>query len=299
MLRSPTLLDLTSLLVLAAIYGSAFTAIKVVVPEIGVYGLVLARVVIATMVILPYALWRGWQWPSSVRTWVLLTLLCIFNLLLPFALISWAQLTINASLMALLMGAGPLFGLVFSHFATQDDRITPSKLIGVALGFLGVALVVGIQAFESTTQALIAQAAALVASACYASSGLIVRRIEGIQPTRIATLVLFMGSIALIAGAPFLMEKPLETFDNLDHNLIAAILYLGVVTTGLAYIMRYRLIRAVGVSYFALSINLVPVFGIAIAALVLAEPLSFSLIAGLVCVLGGLLIARSKNSKTH
>lgn len=292
MLRTPNLLDLILLIALAAIYGSAFTAIKIAVPEVGVYGLVLARVTIAALVLLPYALWRGWQWPTSARTWKLLALLCVFNLLLPFALVSWAQLSINASLMALLMGAGPLFGLVFSHIATRDDRITTSKLIGVALGFVGVALVVGVQAFESTHQALLAQGAALLASVCYAASGLIVRRIEDVQPTRLATIVLVMGSLALLAGAPFALEAPLATFANLDLHVALTVLYLGVVTTGLAYIIRYRMIRAVGMSYFALSINLVPVFGIAIAALILSEPLSFSLFAGLACILGGLFIAR-------
>lgn len=292
MLRKPTLLDLILLIALAAIYGSAFTAIKITVPEVGVYGLVLARVTIATLILVPYAVWRGWQWPQDAQTWKLLALLCIFNLLLPFALVSWAQLNINASLMALLMGAGPLFGLIFSHLATRDDRITTPKLIGVILGFIGVALVVGVQAFDSTPQALLAQGAALLASICYAASGLIVRRIEGIQPTRLATIVLAMGSLVLLAGAPFALESPLETLANLDMHIVLTVLYLGIITTGLAYIVRYRLIRAVGMSYFALSINLVPVFGIAAAALILSEPLSISLLAGLVCILGGLLIAR-------
>lgn len=300
MLRTPTLFDLFWLIALAAIYGSAFSAIKIAVPEVGVYGLVLARVVIATLVLMPYAVWRGWQWPTSAQTWKLLSLLCVFNLLLPFALVSWAQLNINASLMALLMGAGPLFGLVFSHIATKDDRITPAKLIGVALGFVGVAVVVGVQAYESTSQALLAQAAALLASVCYAASGLVVRRIEGIQPTRLATIILAMGSVALLAGAPFALDEPLETLSSLDLSVVLTVLYLGIVTTGVAYIVRYRMIRAVGMSYFALSINLVPVFGIAIAALILSEPLSLSLIVGLGCILGGLLIARfgSKGSKT-
>lgn len=287
------------LIALAAIYGSAFTAIKIAVPEVGVYGLVLARVVIATLVLLPYALWRGWQWPTSVRTWKLLALLCFFNLLLPFALVSWAQLNINASLMALLMGAGPLFGLIFSHIATRDDRITLPKLIGVALGFIGVAVVVGVQAYDSTPQALLAQGAALLASVCYAASGLVVRQIDDMQPTRLATIVLAMGGVALLAGAPFALESPLETVSNLEMHVVLAVLYLGIITTGLAYIIRYRMIRAVGMSYFALSINLVPVFGIAIAALILLEPLSLSLFVGLACILGGLLIARLGSKANH
>lgn len=291
-LRKPTALDLFALALLAAVYGSAFTAIKIAVPHIGTYGLVLARVLIATAILVPYAVWRGWQWPANARSWGMIGLLCLLNLLLPFVLIAWAQQTIEASLMALLMGAGPLFGLVLSHFATRDDRITAPKLIGVILGFLGVTLVVGIQALESTPQALLAQGAALLASVCYASSGLIVRQIDGFQPTRLAAIVLAMGSVVMLAGAPFALDTTVQDMSDLDGEVVLTVLYLGIVTTGLAYILRYRLIRAVGVSYFALSINLVPVFGIAIAALILSEPLSLSLLAGLVCVLAGMMIAR-------
>lgn len=295
-LRKPTALDLFALALLAAVYGSAFTAIKIAVPHIGTYGLVLARVLIATAILVPYAVWRGWQWPANARSWGMIALLCLLNLLLPFVLIAWAQQTIEASLMALLMGAGPLFGLALSHFATQDDRITAPKLIGVILGFLGVTLVVGIQALESTPQALLAQGAALLASVCYASSGLIVRQIDGFQPTRLAAVVLAMGSVVMLAGAPFALDTTMQDMSDLDGEVVLTVLYLGIVTTGLAYILRYRLIRAVGVSYFALSINLVPVFGIAIAALILSEPLSLSLLAGLVCVLAGMMIARLRSA---
>lgn len=298
MIRTATLTDIFLLILLAAIYGSAFTAIKIAVPITGPFGLVLARVVIGFLLLLPFALVRGWIWPSSARSWAVLLTLCAFNLLAPFFLISWAQQHLNASLMALIMGAGPFFGLIFSHIATQDDRLTGPKIVGVAIGFIGIALVLGVDAFVGlsggTMEVRLAQAAALLASVCYAASGILVRRIDDVPPNQLASLVLGLGCIAMLAAAPVLDPDLLARFAMLDREAFVATVYLGAVTTASAFILRYHLIKTVGMGYFGLSIYLVPVFGVAIAALWLSEPLTPSLIAGLALIVSGLAIARLK-----
>lgn len=296
-IRSATPTDIFLLVFLAAIYGSAFTALKIAVPALGPFALVLARVIIGFAVLLPYALARGWFWPSRASSWFLLVVLCLFNLVVPFFLVSWAQQHLNASLMALLMGAGPLFGLLVSHVATTDDRLSGPKLLGVAIGFAGIALVLGVDALVGLSgggfEVRMAQAAALSASALYALSGVLVRRIDDLPPQNLACLVLGMGLIVLLAMAPVYLPDP-AVFVALDTQQLVATLYLGAVTTGGAYILRYHLIRTVGMSYFGLSIYMVPVFGVAIAALWLREPLPISLIGGLVLILSGMAVARLK-----
>ena len=296
-IRSATPTDIFLLVFLAAIYGSAFTALKIAVPALGPFALVLARVIIGFAVLLPYALARGWFWPSRASSWLLLVVLCLFNLVVPFFLVSWAQQHLNASLMALLMGAGPLFGLLVSHVATTDDRLSGPKLLGVAIGFAGIALVLGVDALVGLSgggfEVRMAQAAALSASALYALSGVLVRRIDDLPPQNLACLVLGMGLIVLLAMAPVYLPDP-AVFVALDTQQLVATLYLGAVTTGGAYILRYHLIRTVGMSYFGLSIYMVPVFGVAIAALWLREPLPISLIGGLVLILSGMAVARLK-----
>ena len=296
MLRPATLTDFALLVLLAAMYGSAFTATGYAVPAIGPVGLVLARVLIAFVILAPYCIWRGWIWPDSARAWWLIVLLCLFNLLVPFLLVSWAQLTIHASLMALIMGAGPIFGLLIAHFATQDDRLTTPKVIGVLLGLSGIALVLGKDAFAGgaygSLRDLTAQGAALLASFCYAASGLIVRRTHAMPPAQLATLVLGLAVTGLLVTLPWTVPDAVYVAARLEPSHWLAIGYLGVVTTGFAYILRYRLIRTVGMGYFGISIYLVPVFGIAIAALLLSEPISLTLLTGLGLVVGGLMVAR-------
>ncbi|MGD1888506.1 MAG: DMT family transporter [Cohaesibacteraceae bacterium] len=296
MLRTATLGDLTLLIVLAAMYGSAFSAIAVAVPAVGPFALVLCRVVIAFAILAPVCLGRGWLWPTSPTGWGQVVFLSLFNLLIPFFLVSWAQLTVNASLMALIMGAGPIFGLLIAHLATDDDRLTPAKALGVLLGFGGIALVLGGDAFSGKSdtgwRSYAAPAAALLASFFYAASGLLVRRTQALPPTQLATLVLGMGGLGLLLTLPFTWSGLTVALAAAKSGHWLAIGYLGVVTTGLAYILRYRLIRTVGMGYFGISIYLVPVFGIAVAALTLSEPLSPTLLIGLALVVGGLLIAR-------
>ena len=298
MIRTATPSDMVLLICLAAIYGSAFTAIKIAVPTIGPFGLVVARVVIGFVLLLPFAFMRGWVWPSSSRTWLLLVVLCVFNLLVPIFLISWAQQYLNASLMALIMGAGPFFGLVFSHVATRDDRLTGPKIAGVVMGFLGIALVLGVDAFAGLSggsmEARLAQAAALLASVCYAGSGILVRQIDDVPPHQMASLVLGLGSIVMLAAIPVLEPGLLSLYAALDREALAATIYLGAVTTASAFILRYHLIQTVGMGYFGLSIYLVPVFGVAIAALWLSEPITPSLSAGLGLIMLGLAVARRK-----
>jgi drug/metabolite transporter (DMT)-like permease len=302
MIRTATLPDIVLLILLAAIYGSAFTAMKIAVPELGPFGLVLARVMIGFAVLLPFALAKGWNWPPSPASWALLGFLCAFNLIVPFFLVSWSQQHINASLMALLMGAGPLFGLLMSHIATQDDRLSGPKLAGVAIGFAGVALVLGVDAVTglsgSSVEARLAQLAALLASACYAVSGVFVRRTTDLPPHQLATLVLGLGALVMVAATPLLLPDIVSIGERLSRDAMIATLYLGAVTTGGAYLLRYKLIRTVGMSYFGLSIYLVPVFGVAIAALWLSEPVPLSLLAGLGLILAGLAVARLQTRDT-
>ncbi|MFK7792598.1 MAG: DMT family transporter [Devosiaceae bacterium] len=298
MIRKATPTDLALLLLLAAAYGSAFTGIKIAVPQIGPFGLVLVRILIGVAVLLPYAFMRGWTWPTKRSSWQLIGVLCVFNLILPFFLVSWSQLHLNASLMALIMGAGPFFGLLVSHMATQDDRLSVPKLAGVVIGFVGITIVLGIDALIGLSggglEVRLAQGAALLASFCYACSGVLVRKIDDVPSHQLASLVLGIGAVAMLTATPFLAPDILERAASVDRSGWLAIVYLGAITTGGAYILRYTLIRAVGMSFFGLSIYLVPVFGVGIAALWLAEPLHPSLLIGLVLILIGMGVARLK-----
>ena len=134
-IRKPTRLDLALLVMLAMIWGSAFLAIKVVVPDTGPLWLATIRVVIAFMVLLPIAWFKGLIWPASGRQWRLVCLITFFNVVAPFFLISWAEQYIDAGVASLLIGIGPFLALIGSHFTTRDDRLSRAKITGRDTGF--------------------------------------------------------------------------------------------------------------------------------------------------------------------
>ena len=273
----------------ALTWASAFVAIKVVVPETGPLWLATWRVLIGFIVVTPYVLWRGLLFPRSARMWALVAIASVFNVVIPFFLISWAEKTIDAGVAALLMGTGPFLALLGSHLLTSDDRITRNKAIGVLMGFAGILCVVGVDSLRGLGgQTLLAQLAAIGGAMSYVVAGLMVRRID-FPPIRLGWLILGCGSIILLALSLMIDGKPELA---LSGTALVTLLYLGIVPTGLGQILRFLLIRKVGYALFSLSLNLIPVFGVLLGALFLGEVISLTTMLALALVIAGLLISQ-------
>lgn len=289
-LRQPTPIDYSLMTLTALIWASAFVAIRIAVPETGPVWLATIRVGLGFLVLLPYAMWRGLVLPNDRRQWALIVGMSALNMVIPFTLIAWAGKTVEAGTLSLLMGTGPLLALTGSHFLTTDDRMTRRKLLGVAFGFAGLLVVVGPNAVSGLgSGSLSGIAAALGASFCYVIAGLFIRMID-MPPVRLACLALGLGTAMLLPIALVTSGMPPV---HLSQEAIGALVFLGVFPTGIAYIMRFTLIRAVGYSRFALAVNMIPVFGVFLGVAILGEKLSVTVFAALALVLAGLFISGS------
>ena len=287
-IRTPTRLDLILMVMTALMLASGFVAIRVVAQETGPLWLAASRVSISLLVLLPYAIWRGMVWPATRRQWATITGMAMLTVVVPFFLTAWAGRTIEAGVLSLLMGSGPFLALIGSHFMTIDDRMTTRKIVSVLLGFSGIMALVGPSMVAGLGGgALAAKLAVLGATFSYVIAGLLIRRIA-MPPVRLACLVLAIGTAILIPLALIAESPPLA---GLSTPALGALIYLGLIPTGLAYILRFTLIRNIGYSRFSLSSNLIPVFGVALGVIVLGEPLSLKLIIALTMVLAGLIIA--------
>ena len=296
MIRKPTFIDLSLLVLVALIWASAFLAIKVAVREVGPVWLVAIRVTIGFAAILPWIAWRGIVLPNSARQWLMTLVITVLSVIAPFFLISWAELTIDAGVTSLLMGMGPFMAMFFSHLTSDDDRMNAYKIVAVIFGFAGVVTVIGPSAFDSLGDQLLAQGAALGGSFCYAVSGIFLRKIDGIPPTRFSGLILALASLTLL---PYAFTLPHPDWSELSGEAIFSIIYLGVFSTALGYILRYHLVRTIGQSYFALGLNLIPIFGVSLGALVLGEPITVTLLVALALVVTGLFFAQRSGSATN
>ncbi|MGI9352365.1 MAG: DMT family transporter [Rhizobiaceae bacterium] len=292
-LSRPGNLDLFLLLLVAAIWGSAFTSIKIAIVDMGALWTAAIRVFVGFLAVLPFLAFQR-EIPGSAKTWVLIALVSLLNMVIPFILISWAMKHTEAGVGSLLLGTTPFIAMLIGHFATDDERITRMKMFSVLLAVSGIAVLVGADAIAGLGVASIwAQLSVIGAGACYVCAGFIMRRID-MAPIAFTTFALGTGSVMLIllsfifAGMPNTSPNP-ET--------VYSLIWLGVFSTGFAYVMRYFLVKRVGVSTFALAMNTVPIFGIIIAAILLGEVVEWTTMAALVLVLSGLMVARFDNSR--
>jgi len=274
---------------LAMIWGSAFLAIKVVVPDTGPLWLATIRVVIAFIVLLPFALVKGLVWPKDARQWGLIGLIMLLNVVIPFFLISWAEQFIDAGVASLLMGVGPFMALIGSHFTTHDDKLSRAKIIGAIFGFSGILVLVGWDAIQGLGDNLLGQGAAMLGAACYVSSSLLIRKLGGFPPVRLSALILGMASLTLLILSFSIPGIPEHQF---SPQTWLWLIYLGVFPSALGYVLRYHMIQKIGVSTFASSLNLIPVFGVFLSALLLGEALSANVFISLALIVTGLFIIR-------
>jgi len=288
-IRKPTGRDLSLLLILAIIWASAFLVIKLVVPDTGPLWLATFRVVIAFVVLLPLAWFKGMVWPQSARQWRLIVLIMSLNVVIPFFLISWAEQYIDAGIASLLMGVGPFMALIGSHFTTADDRLSTTKIVGAFLGFSGILVLVGWDAVQGLGENLLGQGAAILGAACYVTSSLLIRKLSGFPPVRLSALILGMASIVLLSLSTLIAGFPEHVYSWQSWLGLA---YLGIFPTAIGYILRYRMIQTIGVSTFSASINLIPVFGVLLGALILDETLSVNVFVSLAMIVSGLFIIR-------
>lgn len=270
------------LLALAAIWGSSFMFIKVAVEEVTPGVVVFGRVFVATLVLLPAVpLMIGWRrlWTDLRRYVYPLAVLGIFNASLPFWLLAWSEKRLDSGLAAVLQASTPLFTALVAFGFSRSDRVTGARLIGVVVGFLGVALLVGAQPEGDVLSAL----AVLGTAVCYAASALYAgARLQQTPPivTSIGTLV-----VASIATMPLgIAELPGHTP---SWKAIGSIVALGAVGLSVAYILYFGLIAGAGASYAVLVTYLVPALGLGYGAVFLDEAITASALGGLALILVG------------
>ena len=288
MIRQPTAIDIGLLAALALIWGSAFTAIEVAIAGVSALHLTAARAAIGFAVLLPFALARREPVTATVRQFGLIVAIALLNVVIPFWLIASAQATITAGATALLMGVGPVLSLIVAHFSSGDDRITVRKVLAVLLGGLGVALITLGDVGAQDEGRVLAIASVVAASACYVASGALARRIVGVSSIALSTMVLAVSALALLPVA-LLVDGAAVTGTSWDA--VMALVYLGAVPTGLAYLLRYHLIRTVGLSRFSISMNLVPVSGLMLGAAVLGEEITLAMVSALLLVVSSFYLA--------
>jgi len=282
-------LNVVMLLALAMIWGSSFLFIKIAVATVPPLTMTAGRLLLGAGVLWLAAIAAGARMPRAPGLWGRFALIGAFANAVPFFLISWGEQRIDSGLAAVLMAVSPLVALVLAHFFTRGDRLNANKLAGVALGFAGVIVLVGVDALSRLGADVRAQLAVAAAALCYAIAAILARRLPQ-QPPAVAATATVLCAAAMITPLALILDRPWTLAPS--PGGLAAVVVLGLFPTALAALIYFRLIERVGVSFVVTSNYLVPVVGVLAGALVLDEVLGWRTLAALALVLAGIALGQ-------
>jgi drug/metabolite transporter (DMT)-like permease len=273
------------LVTLAALWGGSFVFMRVAVPALGPVPLAYVRVSIAAVVLLAIAFAQRRIPPFRTR-WRQLAIVGIVNSAIPFSLFCYAEQYISASAGAVLNATSPFFAVIFGAVFLAQPA-TRMQLVGIVLGMAGVVVLVGLRPGETSDDVLLAVAACLAASICYALAGVYTKRVLADVPSHaIACASQVFAALALM---PLL---PLTTIPGpLTWLVVFNVLGLAIGSTAIAYLIYFKLIADAGPQRALTVTFLIPLFGVLWGALFLHEPLTASMLAGGALIVGGVWLA--------
>ena len=280
--------NLSSLSLLAVLWGSSFLFIKVAVQDIPPFTTVTAVVGIATLVLYLLLRRQGRRLPKLGSIWIAFAIAGLLHNALPFALLVFGGQYVDSALAAVLNGTSPLYALLLAHYFTGDDRLTPAKSLGLLVGFGGLVLLVA----PSLLAGVQASAWGLLAVGAAAASygvAIVYSRIKLSQLPSLVAPTAQMGMatvyalpLALMIDRPWQMALP-------SVNAIGAVLALALFGTALSYVVYYRLISRMSASQVSMVTYLVPIVGLVLGIVVLNEQVAWNTYLGCGFILVGVM----------
>jgi drug/metabolite transporter (DMT)-like permease len=269
-------------LLLGAIWSSSFMWIKIAVQEIGPITLVAFRVLFGLLFGVVVIYIQRIQWPRTRKEWTPLLILSIANIAIPFFLISWGEQAIDSAVASILNATTPLFTILVAHFLLQDDKMTAPKVLGLLMGFAGVVILMS-KDIGTSLGSVLGQFAIVLASAFYAGGAVYARRTTQDLP-------------GIMRSAGPLLPATVLMFPQLGITWIA-LLFLGVLGSGLAFVMSYYLLHEIGPTRTSMVTYLFPLGGVILGVLFLNEELSWQLVVGAVLIVLSLVVANMQSQK--
>jgi drug/metabolite transporter (DMT)-like permease len=273
------------LLLLSLLWGSSFFFYKVLVAVLPPVTVVLGRVGIAAIAMNLWLLAGGQVMPRSPVLWARFLLLGLLNTAIPFVLIAWGETRITSGIASILNATTPIFMVAVAHWGTDDEKLSLGKSAGIALGILGVMVLVGPDAFRGARY--IWGALAVIGASCaYGFGGVYSRRFKDLPPLQAATGQITGGAIILLPLS-LMVDHP-WTLPMPGWQVWASLLAIALVNTALAYVVYFKMLATVGVTYISLVTFLIPIIALLLGAAFLGESVTAQALAGMAIIALGL-----------
>ena len=293
--------SLILLIILSAIWGSAFIAIKISLLSFNPITVASLRLIIASFFLLIFFYYQNYKINFTTGNVASLLLVGIIGNFIPFFLISWAEQYIQSNIAGLLMSIGPIMTLILAHFFTKDDKFTLIKLVSIVIGFVGTLFIIDFKSFFYITEgsgiSLIAKLAVIIAALGYMISNIIAyNKLKNINTVSITTFATLFGAIVSI---PFMLYFELANpssinFSSINSSSFISLIYLGLFPTAIAFQFRYYITKKSGPIFLSYVAYLIPGFAILWGYLILGEKVALNSILGILLVLIGVYVGQKK-----
>ena len=286
------------LLILSAIWGSAFFAIKVGLNGFSPTSVASLRLCIESIFLLLFFYIQNKKIVFTKQSIFLLFLIGVIGNFVPFFLISWAEQYIPSSTAGMLMAIGPIITLLMSHFLTKNEKFTFIKFISIFVGFVGVIFIFNISSFDSLLDYnfldIIAKILVILAAFGYMFSNILAyEKLNHIDSFTITTFATTFGAIFAI---PFFLIDVSYNFNNinLNYNSIYAVIYLGIFPTAIAFQFRYYITKTSGPVFLSYVAYLIPAFAVIWGYILLSEKIGFNSLIGILLILVGVYLGQNR-----
>ena len=287
-MRQPTFFDYLLLTLLALIWASAFFNIKIATYSFGPVTIAFLRVFFGAIPVLLLCYFKNIKIEAFSKDWHWFAMIGFINLVAPFFLIAYGVKSVQSNLAAILMSTTTLSSTVLGHFYTKNEKFNLIRTIGVLIGFSGIVYLFSDNILINENNFSSALLIVLGAT-CYVIGGVLTLKISKKKNENVTGSILIWATIILIPLVSFI-EQPWELSPRLDSTI--SVIYLGLVSTGIAWLLRFRILINNGLIFQSQVSYLIPIFGTILGFIFLKELVTFKLFLSLVAVCIGIYIVR-------
>jgi drug/metabolite transporter (DMT)-like permease len=292
-MRQPKLTDYILLTVLALIWASAFFNIKIATYSFGPITIAFLRVFFGALPVLLLCYFKKIKVEAFSKDWHWFAMIGFINLVAPFFLIAYGVKSVQSNLAAILMSSTVLSSTVLGHFYTKNERFDLTRTIGVLIGFSGI-----IYLFSDnlliTENNFISALLILLGATCYVVGGLLTLKISKKKNENVTGSILIWATIILIPLVS-LIEQPWNSTPRLDSTV--SVIYLGLVSTGVAWLLRFKILTTNGLIFQSQVSYLIPIFGVILGYIFLDEIITLKVLVSLVAVIVGIYFVKKAGFK--
>ena len=287
-MTSPKTIDYFLLTILSLIWASAFFNIKIATYSYGPLTIAFLRIFLGAMLIVIICFFKKIKIEAFSKDWYWFAIIGFVNLVIPFFLIAYGVQKIQSNFAAILMSTTPLSSAILAHFFTKTEKINFTKIIGVVVGFAGIVILFSDNLLINNENFFYALMI-LVGSTFYVIGGILTLKISSKKNENLTSSILIWGSL-IIFPIMIYYEQPWNFTPRLDSTI--SLIYLGVFPTGIAWLIRFHILKKNGLVFHSQVAYLIPIFGVILGYIFLKEVITLKVLIALVAVVVGFYFVR-------